>query len=143
MSSNDALNSLLAIGAAIEPAGAGSAWGETGRKMKPPEKCQAPALIQIEGDREWQSRLGQLQKRKQQVNWLIIQNSGKDQSVAPAINSFDLIDKIEATFGDKGISFQSLGGRVYAAYIEGAIRRFPGDIDGLELIIIPISLLIP
>lgn len=143
MSSNDALNSLLAIGASIEPGGPGSSWGEYGRKMKPPEKCQLPALIQIDGDREWQSKLGQLQRRKQQCTWVIMQSLGKDQSIIPAEGSFDLIDLIEAKFGDKGIAFESLGGKVYAAFIDGTIRRFAGDIDGIEMITIPISLLIP
>jgi predicted DNA binding CopG/RHH family protein len=143
MSRNDAFAALLAIGAQIEPGAPGSAWGEHGRKMKPPEKAQMPALFQIEGDSEAESKLGQLIKRKQQVLWVIIQNTGKDQSVEPAINSADLIDRVEAKFGDKGLSYQTLSGNVYAAYIDGAIRRYPGDIDGIEMITVPISVLLP
>jgi hypothetical protein len=142
MSRNDAFDALLAIGAAIEPS-AGQQWAETGRKMKSPDAVQKPALLQVEGDSQTESRLGQLQRRKEQVAWVIYQNAGADQAVEPARFSQDLKDAIEAVFTPAGISFETLGGRVYSAYIDGAIRRYPGDLDGVELIIVPITLLLP
>lgn len=142
MSRNTAFNGLLEIARTIQPS-PGQQWKETGRKMKAPENAQCPALFQVEGDCEVQSRLGQMIRRKEQALWVIYLNYSKDQTVVPAEKSQDLKDAIEAKFGDNGISFQTLSGTVYAAYIEGAIRRFPGDTDGLELLTVPITLLLP
>lgn len=142
MNRNLAFDALLAIGAGIQPS-PGQSWAETGRKMKAPEQAQMPALLQVEGDSETKSKFGQLQQRKEQVLWVVYHNAGADQAVEPARYSQDLKDAIEAVFGDKGISFQTLGGQVYAAFIDGAIRRFPGDLDGIELITIPITLILP
>jgi hypothetical protein len=142
MSRNDAFTALLAIGASIEPS-SGKQWAEKGRKMKAPENALCPALFQVEGDTEHESRLGQLIKREQQVTWIIYLNYAKDQLVVPAEKTADLIDAIEAKFGDNGISYQGLGGTVYAAYIKGAIRRFNGDLDGLEIVTVPINILFP
>jgi len=142
MSRNEAFDALLAIAQQIEPV-AGTPWGETGRKMKAPEQSQMPALFQVEGDCEHESRLGQMIRRKEQVTWVILHDFGKDQARTPAQYSQDIKDSIEAKFGDRGISYQSLSGLVYAVYIEGAIRRFPGDLDGTEMITVPLSLLLP
>lgn len=142
MSRNDIFDAMLAIGQQIEPGAPGSLWAETGRKMKVPEQAQMPALFQVEGDSEYQSMLGQAARRKEQVTWVIMHNAGADQSVEPARYSQDLKDRIEAKL-TQPVNIQTLGGRVFAAYIEGAIRRFPGDLDGTELITVPISILLP
>jgi hypothetical protein len=139
---NDAFDALLTIGKQIEPGDPGSEWGEAGRKMKPPEQALMPALFQVEGDSEYQSKSGQMVRREIQISWVIMHNFGKDQAHEPARYSSDLIDRIEAKLGE-GVNIQSLGGRVFAAYIKGAIRRFPGDLDGIELITIPLSILLP
>ena len=39
--------------------------------------------------------------------------------------------------------YQTLGGLVYAAWVNGVIRKFEGDIDGQTIIAVPISILIP
>jgi hypothetical protein len=142
MSRNDAFDALLAIGQSIQPE-TGKSWGETGRQMKTPEQALCPALFQVEGDCDTKSKLGQLIQRREQVTWVIMLDYGKDQSVVPATRTQDLKDAIDAKFGDSGIGFQTLSGEVYAAYIEGAMRRFPGDLDGIELITVPIVLLMP
>ena len=146
MSRNDALDGLLALGAALPPGGAGTSWGETGRKMKAPEDCQMPALLQVDGDTEVTTKLGLLNKRVQQVTWVIYHNAGSDLAVEPARFTANLIDLIEATFNGhsgRGVTFETLGGNAYAAYIDGAIRRFAGDLDGIELITVPFSVLLP
>lgn len=143
MSRNEMFDALLALGQTIEPSGPGSTWGEIGRKFKDPATAQYPALWQVEGDSENQSKLGQMQRREEQALWVIIQGSGKDQAIEPARFTQDLKDKIEALFRDTGISFQTLGGQVYSAWIKGALRRFPGDVDGIEMLTVPIALLLP
>lgn len=143
MSRNAAFDALLSIGASVPPGGIGSTWGETGRKLKLQDQAQMPALFQVEGDTETESRLGQLRRRKLQVTWVIMHNAGADQAVEPSRYSQDLIDAIEAKLGPSGISYETAGGNVYAAYIDGATRRFMGDLDGIELITVPITLLLP
>jgi hypothetical protein len=41
------------------------------------------------------------------------------------------------------VNLQTLGGLVFACYIEGAIRRFSGDLDGIEMVIVPLIVLLP
>lgn len=143
MSRNDIFNALLAIGQAIEPS-TGNQWLDIGRQMKAPENAQCPALFQVEGDCDTNSRLGQMNKRVEQVTWVIYLNYAKDQATIPAVATQDLKDAIEAKLGElPSGNPQTLGGLVYAAYIDGAIRRFPGDLDGLELLTVPIKLLLP
>lgn len=142
MSRNQIFDSLLALGRQIEPDGPGSEWAESGRRMKTPDKCQMPCLLQVEGDSEFQSKLGQMPRRKAQVLWVVYQDAGKDQSVDPTVKTQDLIDLIEAQFAAP-VNIQGLGGLVFAAFLDGAIRRYPGDLDGIEMITFPISILLP
>lgn len=144
MSRNVAFDALLAIGASIPPGGGATTWAETGRRLKAETQAQKPALFQVDGDTTTESRLGQLSIRKPQVHWVIMHDAGTDQSIEPSRYSADLVDAIEAKFNvDKGIKFETLGGNVYSAFIDGTIRRVPGDLDGTEWIIVPITLLIP
>jgi hypothetical protein len=123
-----------------------AAWSETGRRTKLPDGVQYPALIQIEGDCDYQSKLGQLRRREEQVTLLVYHNVGADQAsrlFRPFRDTQDFKDRVDAKFGDQGVRLETLGGLVFAAWINGAIRRYPGDLDGIELITIPISLLLP
>jgi hypothetical protein len=142
MSRNAIFDALLLFASQIEPPGA-SQWSETGRRTKLPDGVQFPALIQIEGDTDYQSRLGQLRRREEQVTLLVYHNVGADQAAIPAAATQDFKDRVDAKFGDEGVRLETFGGLVFAAWINGAIRRYPGDLDGIELITIPISLLLP
>jgi hypothetical protein len=142
MSRNAIFNALLALGQAIEPAGAGSKWGESGRRLKSIDAAIKPALFQIEPEEDFQSRLGQMPKREFGAMWIIYHEAGKDQAAIPAEYSSDLIDLIEAKLAAP-VHRQSLDGQAYAAFINGKIRKYEGDDDGLSLIIVPISILVP
>lgn len=142
MSRNAAFDALLAFASQIQPPGA-TDWADKGRRTKLPDGVQYPALIQIEGDCDYQSKLGQMRRREEQVTLLVYQNVGADQGVVPAVATQDFKDRVDAKFGDQGVRLEALGGLVFAAWINGAIRRYPGDLDGIELITIPVSVLLP
>jgi hypothetical protein len=144
MSRNQAFNNLLALGLTLIPPGgtAPTDWGDSDRKWKDYTKVKLPALWQIELDTEYTSRLGQLAKREQQVWWSIVHNVGKDQAKVPAEATADFLDRAEALLCNP-IHRQSLGGLVYAAFIQGTVRRFPGDGDGIEILQVPITVLFP
>lgn len=141
MSRNQIFNALLAIGATIQPGG--TAWGEHGRKLKTVEKAQLPALFQVEPDENFASRQGQMIKRELSAVWIVMHNFGKDQSNTGAEFTADLLDLIDAKFPDPGLTPQRLGGLVRACWIEGQIRKWEGDLDGLTILTVPIKILIP
>jgi hypothetical protein len=140
MSRNQIYDALLALGSAVQPAG--SAWGETGRKLKTSDKAQMPALFQVEPDEDHQSKLGQMKRRELSVIWIIMHTNGKDQGNVPARFTADLLDLIDAAFPDRP-NVQRLGGLVHAAWIEGQIRKWEGDTDGITILTVPIKLLLP
>lgn len=140
MSRNGIFNGLLELGAEIEPGG--QPWGEYGRRLKSPDQSQMPALFQVEPMESYQSRLGQMAKRQLSAMWIIYHSAGKDQAIAPAQFSSDLLDLIDAKLAAP-IHRQSLDGQVYAAFIDGEIKKWEGDDDGLSIIAIPISILLP
>lgn len=142
MSRNAIYGALLALGQSIEPAGAGTAWGESGRRLKSIDQAIKPALFQIEPKENFQSRLGQMPKRQFGALWIIYHEAGKDQAAIPAEYSSNLIDAIEAKLAAP-VNRQALGGEAYAAFIDGEIQKYEGDDDGLSLIIVPISILVP
>lgn len=142
MTRNAVFDALLAIGAAVEPAGTGTTWGESGRKLKSVDKAIMPALFQVEPDENFESRLGQMSKRKLSAIWIIMHNFGKDQSVVPAEKTADMLDQIDAALGAP-VHRQSLGGGAYAAFIDGQIRKWEGDLDGITILTVPISILLP
>ena len=142
MSRNAIYDALLAIGTAIAPGGV--AWGETGRRMKDPGQAQMPALFQVESEEHVDSQLGRLARRKLHVTWVIYHNTGADLTVAPARFTADAIDAILLALGPTAAGDRlSLTGQAYAAFVEGSIKRFAGDLDGIELVTIPITILLP
>jgi hypothetical protein len=143
MSRNVIFDALLAFGEKIAPPGGASAWAETGRRLKDPTQARMPALFQCEGDDEYQSQLGQMRRRELQVTWVVYQNAGADQGAIPSEASQDFKDALDAAFSDRGVMLETLGGLTFAAFIKGAVRRFSGDFDGIELITVPISIILP
>jgi hypothetical protein len=139
---NDIFDALLTIGTGIPAAHGLPAFGETGRKMGDPSTAQYPALWQIEGDEEYNSMDGQLTRRKVQVTWVVVQSTGADQRVVPARYTADLKDAIDATLVN-GVHINTLGGRVFAAFIDGAVRRYAGDLDGIEMLVVPLMVILP
>ena len=142
MSRNAIYDALMAVGAAIVPS-YGVSWGETGRRCKTPDQSQMPALFQVELEEKVDTNLlGQVGRHKLEVLWVIYQSSGTDQTTVPAKFSADAIDNIVAAFSSN-VGRQTLGGLAYAAYVNGSIKRFMGDVDGIEIITVPITILVP
>lgn len=103
-----------------------------------------PALFQVEWEEKIDTQmLGQIGRHKLEVLWVIYQNTGADQATVPAKFSADAIDAIVAALGTQSGNRQTLGGLAYAAYVNGSIRRFMGDVNGIEIVTIPITILIP
>lgn len=143
MSRETAFDALLALGAALTAPGGGT-WGDIGRRWKDYTKAPLPALWQLEGDVDYTSaNHGQLTKRKAQVHWAIVHNVGKDQSAVPSSATQDFLDAVDAKFINPKIGPITLNGQVYAAYIQGTVRRYAGDQDGIEIVVIPIIVEFP
>jgi hypothetical protein len=142
MSRNAVYDALLALGASINGASFGQIV-ESGRRLKMWDKAQKPALFQVEPDDNYKSHLGTLTKRSLKVTWVIYHNAGKDQSGTPASVTADILDAIDAILPSASGRYQTLGGLVYAAYIDGQIKKFEGDLDGQTIITVPITVLIP
>lgn len=146
MSRNAIFDALLAFGVMIDPPGEPTTdWADAARVFKDPtsSQIQYPAIYQVEGDCDYQSQLGQLRRREEQVTWVIFHNLGADQSVVPGRYTQDYKDRLDAKFGDTGVRLEALGGIVFAVWIKGAVRRYRGEVDGIEMITVPISLILP
>jgi hypothetical protein len=79
------------------------------------------------------------------ASWIIYHRGGKDQSATPAettnaISRRHRERKFRPTI--PGLR-QTLGDRVYRAYIDGAIHKDNGDLDGQAMLIVPITIVIP
>ena len=142
MTTNAIYDALLALGASISTASTGPIV-ESGRRLKLFDKAQKPALYQVEPDDNVASKLGQIGRRTLNVTWVIYHNIGKDQSTEPARATADLVDAVLACFQRPGGFIQTLGGLVTAAYVNGKIRKFEGDLDGQTIITVPIDILVP
>lgn len=141
MSRNAIYNALLAIGAAVVVDGV--AWGESGRRLKTPDQSQLPALFQVEPQETHQSMAGLAAKRTFDVMWFIYHNTGADQSAVPTSYSADIIDAIETALSSVPGVRQDLGGQTFAAFIDGQIKKWEGDLDGITIMMIPIKVVAP
>jgi hypothetical protein len=103
-----------------------------------------PSLYQIEGSETIVSTDDQLDLLTLRASWIIYHRGGKDQSATPAETSSNILDAIENAFRPAfpGLR-QTLGDRVYRAYIDGAIHKDNGDLDGQAMLIVPITIVIP
>lgn len=142
MSRNAIFNALASVAAGIQLNGS-AAFAETGRRLKSPDQAQMPALFQVEPQETIQTPDGRLRKRTIEVMWFIYHTAGADQSAIPASTSADLFDAIEAALAPDAGQYQTLGGLVFAAFIDGQVRKWDGDLDGTTIMIIPIKLILP
>ena len=140
MNRNAIYDALMALGSGVT--GSFGGFVDTGRRLKLWDQAQFPALYQVEPDDMVTSHLGTLPKRELKVTWVIYHAVGKDQSSTPARTTSDMIDAVEAVFPVVA-AYQTLGGLVHAAFIDGTIKKFEGDLDGQTIITIPITLLVP
>ena len=142
MSRNAIYDALMEVGAGL----IGTSFGtmqESGRRLKMWDRVQKPAIFQVEPDDMVKSQIGQLSKRTLKVTWVIYHAAGKDQSATPAAVSADILDAIDAALPALPGMYQTLGGLVVSAFVDGTIKKFEGDLDGQTIITVPISILVP
>ena len=103
-----------------------------------------PALCQAEHDETITEVTGLPPKRVFGASWLIYHDAGKDPDAAPANETNQILDAIEALFptGDPD-HVQTLGGLVHHAFISGRVFKDSGDLDGQALIVVPIQMVGP
>ena len=103
-----------------------------------------PALCQAEHDETIAQVTGLAPKRVFAASWLIYHVAGKDPDAAPASETNQILDAINALFptGDPD-HVQTLNDLVHHAFISGKVFTDSGDLDGQALIIVPIQMLAP
>lgn len=141
MSRNAIYNALMALVSGVQVNGSG--WGETGRRLKTPDQCQLPALFQVEPLETFHSMNGLIKKRTFDVMWFVYHSAGADQSAVPTSYSADLMDALEAAIGPSDVYRQTLAGTAYAAFIDGAVKKWEGDLDGITIMMIPVKVIVP
>ena len=103
-----------------------------------------PALCQAEHDETITEVTGLPPKRVFGASWLIYHDAGKDPDAAPASETNQILDAIEALFpSDDPDHAQTLGGLVHHAFISGKVFKDSGDLDGQALIVVPIQIVGP
>lgn len=142
MSRNAVFDALLALSDITW--GNGATFVERLRRLKMWDKAPIPSLYQIEGTENVASLDGQLDKRTLRANWIVYHRGGKDQAATPAQVSNDILDALETAFRPTlPGARQTLGGLAYRAFIDGAIHKDNGDLDGQALLIVPITIILP
>jgi hypothetical protein len=142
MNRNAIYDALVALGATLTGSSFGSI-ADSGRRLKMWDKAPKPALYQVEPDELYRSQAGQLTRRTLKATWVIYHQAGKDQASVPASVSADIMDAIDIALPEPVARRQTLGGLVYAAYIDGTVKKFEGDLDGQTIITVPITILVP
>lgn len=107
-----------------------------------------PALFQFESGQDDALYEEDLLLRRTLKARLFIYVDAKDETIigASAINA--ILDALDAafapsSFADQLINRQTLGGLVSSARIQGPVLKDPGDLDGVGLIVVPISIVFP
>lgn len=72
-------------------------------------------------------------------------DAGMDPNTTPDTQLNTLLDALETALAGPAINnyFQTLGGIVNHAWIEGAVRRVPGYLDGQGMVLLTIRVLVP
>lgn len=142
MNRNAIFDALLALSDVTW--GADERFVERSRRLKMWDKAPAPSLYQIDGSETITSNDDQLDMLTLRANWVIIHRGGKDQATTPSEVSNDILDAVENAFRPDfpGLK-ETLGGLVYRAFIDGSIHKDNGDLDGVAMLIVPITILVP
>lgn len=102
-----------------------------------------PAFCQAEHDETHTQTVGMPAIRTLKASWIIYQNVGTDPDAVPATETNLILDAIEALFPTAEDEWQSLGGLAYSCMIDGKVFKDPGDLDGIGLLIVPLSIVVP
>jgi hypothetical protein len=118
------------------------------RKLKlwdevPPE--MQPALYMVEhGERPRTTGLGLPRRAEWEVMLFIYARADTDELIGSIILN-NLIDAVEDVLqiNNQVDNNLNLGGQVYRTFVEGMIRKDPGDLEGQALALYPIRILAP
>lgn len=144
----DVYGALFAFADKIRWRGASgqSAFVEKHRRVKLWDDIAGqPALCQAEHQEVIQQTTALVYKRTFKASWIIYHTAGRDDPGAiPATETNAILDAVQAAFTPDGPEdLQTLGGLVHHAWIDGAIDKFQGDLDGQTMIVVPISMFVP
>ena len=83
-------------------------------------------------------------KRTFTVEAIIYISAGQDQNATPDETVCDIMDDVDLALRPVGVNkTQTLGGLVSHCYIEGDVICVPGDLDGLGMIHVPLTIVLP
>jgi hypothetical protein len=107
-----------------------------------------PALFQFEGAQDDSLYEGDLLLRRTLKARLFIYIDAKDESIVGASEINAILDALDtafapASFADQVTNRQTLGGLVSSARIVGPVLKDPGDLDGIGLIVAPVTIVLP
>lgn len=138
-----------AITALFNKLGAAYAFKTVGRRIRDPEDVadtKRPALYVVEHDYEYHRPGDNLPPIRSLMAWAVVYTSaGSDQSIIPAQEQNNILDAIDTALAPDPWTdgFQTLGGIVYAALIDGTVERDSGDMTGKGMLAIPIKIIFP
>lgn len=104
-----------------------------------------PALFQREQERERyvQAGRGLPPKVTLQAQLWIYTRAGDDPNILPSTSLSAILDRLDLLLKVDAFGYQTLGGIVSHAWIEGDLMKDPGDTDGQAVAIVPIWMLVP
>lgn len=121
-------------------------WRTTGRRVHLwTEVAEQPALFLRNQQDIVSSRPTRMPgKTTLECEAWIYSNAGGDPTAVPAVTLNYLIEAIETVLKPSpGLEVQTLGGLVTHCWIEGAIEKHTGDLDGQAIAVVPINILCP
>lgn len=105
-----------------------------------------PALFIVDGQevRTQQPPQGLPTKLLIKISLVLYINTGNPESI-PSIEMNNILDAIDQAFAPDDIARNvfTLNGLVYRCWIEGVIRKIPGDLEGPGMATIPVMILLP
>lgn len=113
-------------------------WDQVGQEDQ-------PALFFAETGEDWQQLKGLPVKRTMSVEVYLYVFTGADSSLAPSQVLNPILDALEAAIGPDACGYQTLGGLVSHAWIDGKVSIAEGaQGQGMQAIaMLPVSILVP
>jgi hypothetical protein len=117
------------------------------RRARAPESIpfeDTPALTLLQHAQAYKSpSFSQPAIRSLKFFAMIYADTGDDENAIPSAITNPICDAIDAVLNNRTLGAQTLGGLVTAAFIDGDVVESPGDFTGKNLVLIPITILLP
>ncbi len=124
--------------------GTNDTWAHASRRLALFADVAQPAMMLTAHDETIRQRAGGDYYQSWKASVLIYHQTG-DVSAIPQQTDNLILDAVFAALAPDdalGRNF-TLGGRVSRCFVDGAVRKFPGDLDGQSMIVIPITIIVP